>query len=279
MVPGEAKAMARAEQQTTQGGQPRLGWQGDVYVGEGYAAYVGPLTPTPPHQHHAIQLIFGLGEQVSIRHASGTVCAAAIWIDSGVAHAIDNASRRAMLLYLEPSVGALSSGAAEHGVTAIQLGVRSLDGCPPWGRVSELAGALAVGVPQVEAVVTALQSLASVRNAEPEPAPPALRRMLDRLPDFLPGPVRLEALAASVHISPSRLSHLVRQHLGTTLRAYVRWLRLKTAARCLAGGATITEAAHAAGFADSAHMNRVFRRALGVAPSSIARNVRWHVVP
>jgi AraC-like DNA-binding protein len=36
-----------------------------------------------------------------------------------------------------------------------------------------------------------------------------------------------------------------------------------------AAGGSLTDAAHEAGFADSAHLSRTFRRMFGVAPSSL----------
>jgi AraC-like DNA-binding protein len=42
----------------------------------------------------------------------------------------------------------------------------------------------------------------------------------------------------------------------------------------LRGGGTITEAAHAAGFTDSAHANRAFREMFGIAPMAVHRSVR-----
>lgn len=43
----------------------------------------------------------------------------------------------------------------------------------------------------------------------------------------------------------------------------------------LSTGATLTEAAHAAGFADAAHLTRTVRRMMGDAPSVLAAGVRW----
>src|ERR1700678_254257 len=51
------------------------------------------------------------------------------------------------------------------------------------------------------------------------------------------------------------------------LRRYVLWCRLRTAAEAAMRGASLTEAAHRAGCADSAHLSRTFRAMLGVAPS------------
>ena len=47
------------------------------------------------------------------------------------------------------------------------------------------------------------------------------------------------------------------------------WLRLERAVAVFAAGGSLTDAAHAAGFADSAHLSRTFRRMFGLAPSSL----------
>jgi len=43
------------------------------------------------------------------------------------------------------------------------------------------------------------------------------------------------------------------------------------AASAIAGGAMLSEAAYAAGFADAAHMTRTFKGMLGVTPSELRR--------
>jgi AraC-like DNA-binding protein len=86
-----------------------------------------------------------------------------------------------------------------------------------------------------------------------------IRRSLD-------GPIRLAALSEAVHLSPSRLVHRFREGTGVPLRRYVLWCRLRTADAAMRGS-SLTEAAHLAGFADSAHLTRTFRAMFGVAPS------------
>lgn len=45
------------------------------------------------------------------------------------------------------------------------------------------------------------------------------------------------------------------------------WLRLQQALAEIARGSNLTEAAYAAGFADSAHLSRSFRQTFGIAPN------------
>jgi AraC-like DNA-binding protein len=79
----------------------------------------------------------------------------------------------------------------------------------------------------------------------------------------------LDALAASVGLSPGRLMHAFTASLGIPLRPYVAWLKLQRAAAAIATGAPLAEAANSSGFADAAHMSRTFRRMFGVPPSAL----------
>lgn len=76
-------------------------------------------------------------------------------------------------------------------------------------------------------------------------------------------------LAALVHLSPSRFQALFRAHTGLSVQQYVLWQRLLLGLRRLGAGDSVTTAAHACGFSDSAHFSRSFRRILGAAPSEI----------
>jgi AraC-like DNA-binding protein len=63
------------------------------------------------------------------------------------------------------------------------------------------------------------------------------------------------------------------------LRPYILWLRLQRAAAHLQRGESLTQAAHAAGFTDSAHLSHAFRRTFGMSPSEIAGVVDWVLPP
>jgi AraC-like DNA-binding protein len=82
----------------------------------------------------------------------------------------------------------------------------------------------------------------------------------------------ITSLATCVHLSPSRFRHLFRNEMGMSVQSYLRWQRLLAAIYTGAHGASLTEAAHMAGFADSAHLTRVFRDTFGMPPSRIFKN-------
>ena len=98
-----------------------------------------------------------------------------------------------------------------------------------------------------------------------------IARALDLLRARIRGPVRLAEAAGAAALSPGRFRHLFVQETGTAFRAYVLWLRLNVAIECSMAGGSWTKAAHEAGFADSAHLTRTFKRMFGMNPATLVR--------
>jgi AraC family transcriptional regulator len=80
-------------------------------------------------------------------------------------------------------------------------------------------------------------------------------------------PVSLEEVAGAAHLSPERFRHLFVEETGMPLRTYLLWRRLLHVWTLLMDGQTLSAAAHAAGFADSAHLSRTARTMFGLPPS------------
>ena len=96
-----------------------------------------------------------------------------------------------------------------------------------------------------------------------------IARALDFVASRVRTPVSLADAARAAALSPSRFRHLFVQQTGTSFRAYLLWLRINLAIEAAAAGASWTEAAHAAGFADSSHLTRTHKRMFGIEPTAI----------
>jgi AraC family transcriptional regulator len=68
-------------------------------------------------------------------------------------------------------------------------------------------------------------------------------------------------------LSPSRFRHLFAEQTGMALRQYILWRRFVSVWEHRMNGESLSTAAHAAGFADSAHLTRTSRRMIGIPPS------------
>jgi len=76
----------------------------------------------------------------------------------------------------------------------------------------------------------------------------------------------LSEMAEDLNLSYHRTSHLFTQAVGIPIRTYQLWQKLYRAGAPLLRGASLTEAAHAAGFVDSAHYSNAFQTAYGRSP-------------
>lgn len=63
--------------------------------------------------------------------------------------------------------------------------------------------------------------------------------------------------------------HLFKEQVGIPIRRYILWTRLQVSVQHVLQGETLTQAAHSAGFADSAHFSRTFSDMFGIRPSDV----------
>ncbi|MBX6386266.1 MAG: helix-turn-helix domain-containing protein [Microbispora sp.] len=234
-------------------------WRGRTLLRPGWLAYTGVAGTAEPHAHAAVQVLIvteGVVELSDPRQGRGPVRAAII--PARVRHALHaGPDARATMIYLDPA------GDAGLRLTAWLRGPGH-DRLDRWAAAARalLPPADSCGAPDPAALVRGWGAPAGPRH-------PALRHALRVLPELLHGPVRLTDLAAAAGISASRLGHLFAAELGLPFPPYLRWARLRRAVELAAGGASLTQAAHGAGFADSSHLTRVTREMFGLAPSRL----------
>lgn len=224
--------------------------------------FIGPAFDTEPHRHHAAQLAVGLGGGLRMRGADRGpwLEAPAFYVPPDVPHALDAGETRCALLYLDPEGSECEHARGRFGATAIS----PLDDDLPIAALRALAAGDGEGAEAAAACEGLLGLAPSTAHRTLEPR---LRRALDWIDEHWEEGIRLASVAAAIGVSESWLSHRFSGEIGVPLRRYVLWRRLRLALEAALQGATLTEAAHAAGFADSAHLTRTFREAFGVAPA------------
>jgi AraC-like DNA-binding protein len=100
---------------------------------------------------------------------------------------------------------------------------------------------------------------------------PRVQQIIDYAASHLDGPLNLSGASEGIYLSPSRLRHLFVEQTGLAFKTYLLWLRLVKAVDVYSEGKSLTEAAHSAGFSDSAHFSRVFRRTFGLPATTLTR--------
>lgn len=230
-----------------------------LFLYPGRLVYVGPGVDADEHAHHAFQLTVRVAGDVSFDVGAGLVPSAVTLIPPDRPHAQRASGAVIASVYVDPEStegrALVGAGAGQRLVTPdLDLAaVMKWRADEAWRWSSALIESVAGGV------------------TAPSPVDGRVARALAYLRDHVDdGDVSLAAVARAAGLSTSRVSHLFTAQVGVPIRPYVLWLRLQRAAETLAEGLNLTEAAHAAGFADAAHLSRTFRRMFGIPPSAVA---------
>jgi len=75
---------------------------------------------------------------------------------------------------------------------------------------------------------------------------------------------RASEVAKGLSLSEGRFLHLFSEQMDIPWRPYLLWHRMTCAINALARDSSVTDAAHIAGFSDSAHLSRTFRKLFGM---------------
>jgi AraC-like DNA-binding protein len=239
-----------------------IAWPGVCgFIGEGGAG--GPSIQ--PHAHYAIQLALGAPKGLRVqhgRHGEWQSCAGAL-VPSRSTHSIDvSGCEFSLVLFIEPETP------AGRALAARLQGQPELLPDEVLACTDRLAHAWRVerSHDAVREVCTQLlQSLSG--TAAPQPSDPRVLAAIERIHGQVDQPITLPDLAQAAHLSPGRFRHLFVEQTGMPLRTYLLWRRLLHVWTLLAEGESLAGAAHAAGFADSAHLSRTARTMFGLPPS------------
>ena len=224
----------------------------------------GPGSWTDLHRHHCVQLVMALAGTIRFRPSQGqrwTTCDAVL-VRPDAWHEVNARGAHVLIAFVDAE-SELGAALAER--TASDVAPIPLATVAEWR--TQLGEPATLTAARVEPWVT--NTLLCDRR--PPSIDHRVKRVLRNLPKRLAEAeaVSLDAVAASVRLSPSRFLHLFTTSVGVPLRPYVLWLRLQCGARELAAGRSVAEAAYAAGFSDAAHFTRTFRRMIGATPRQV----------
>ncbi len=241
------------------------------HVDEARALFAGPLGRNDPHAHSVPVLVTGLYGAFRLKIGAGHwMRTPAAVIPAGTSYEFDVEGQPLAVLYLEPDGGGCDLLAAFLGETSEARG--ALIGACSIHRELRALYEARDGVAWASAALDDIIAFA---------APRARRRMDERIAQAVaslstaPDTARSAVEAAhGVGLSSSRFQHLFAEEVGVPFRRFRGWQRLRRAIAETARGASLTAAAHTAGFADQAHFARQFRQTFGAPASPSLRKVR-----
>jgi AraC family transcriptional regulator len=254
---------------------PKLGrgriliWEGgSLWIMEAVSAHRQRSRLNDPHAHHAVQVTLSLEGDFEFESGAHSLSGDVVAVAPDALHAF-NARGLFAHVYIEPECRA--GRAAANAI---------FSGDEPLARVTDVP--LADLASQLTAAFNrprrddhelthlgrcVIERLAGDASAvEPDAR---IRKVLAWVQKRLDYPVSLADAADLAGLSKARVRHLFVEQTGLPFRTYLVWLRLMRGLEAFASGASLTEAALGAGFADSAHFSRTFRRMFGTAATAL----------
>ena len=236
---------------------------------EGGAIFLGKAGAFPAHTHQAIQICFLFEGRIRLRTTNDDPWSdyALAVIPSQHSHGMDGARvHYGATLFVEPETRegrALTERYLQHGV------ISNVDRAPVDAILLELRDAF-LGRRGRPAIVGLAHRVVHSLTQHSEPSVKSDERILRAVRfvnDHLSSSITLKQVAGVACLSPSRFRHLFAEQTGMGLRQYILWRRFVSVWERRMNGESLSTAAHAAGFADSAHLARTSRRMIGIPPS------------
>lgn len=244
---------------------------GQISFWEGGSLWVFDVPPGPDtpnrndlHAHHAFQVTFALDGQFKLHLEDRILGGPLAVVAPNVNHAFE-AQGFVALLFVEPE------GRAGRALRTSLAGApgRELEPLPDAAEAIARAFRDAPDTRlALRATGEALIGQIAGRAHIPEPDR-RVRQMIRWAGANLDAQPGINEAAKQVGLSAGRASHLFVEQTGLPFRTYVLWLRLVRATDAYARGESLTAAAQEAGFADSAHLSRTFRRMFGLSAAAL----------
>ena len=220
------------------------------------------------HAHHAIQITACLSGQLALIDDTAKVSAPLVAVAADARHRFE-ANGLLVFIFVEPEsrLGRSLTQTLFNGAGLVPLAVDAIGAhlAPLRHTFDQGLGSEAL-LQAGRAAVEALAPSAAGRLPDAR-----IQRIIDHAAAHLDQPLTLAGAAHGIHLSQSRLRHLFVEQTGLAFKTYLLWLRLVRAVHLYSEGQSLTEAAHGAGFSDSAHFSRIFRRTFGLPATTLAR--------
>jgi AraC-like DNA-binding protein len=224
----------------------------------------------PWHAHRRIQLVHVSKGVLSVltRKARFVVPPQrAVWIGSGIEHRIvGRAPFWLTTCYVEPDVAAATIAGNAAAVAVDRLTDELLIAAATFG------GSYANEGPEARLIAVLMDRLAALNQIDiilPEPADRRLRRITNRLLEDPSCQDTLVKLSAAAGLTERTAARLFLNDTGLTFGRWRQQMRLQASLEQLGGGASVTQAAFAVGYADVSSFIAAFRLLFGKTPSRI----------
>lgn len=243
-------------------------WEGASLWVFGVRPGDAPFPATTPHSHHAVQVTIALRGGYSLTAGERTIRGIAGAVAPDTEHVFQGDEIVAHL-FIDPEgrAGREIQSSLFADTLLVEIPASRLGDLPERMLAAfEAPRRNEAALVEVGRALVAHLAPSSERDGRPEAR---VRKMSAWANEHIGAPISLADAAAHVGLSTGRARHLFVEETGLPFRTYLLWLRLTRAVELFSDGSSLTQAAHGAGFSDSSHLSRTFRRMFGIAADTL----------
>lgn len=216
------------------------------------------------HSHMAAHIIISMNGIMKLQCAGAEYLCRGLLIPSGISHAVDTLGNPVLVFLYDCT-------------TDVAKQIREVT-CIPEESCKEIArlyGTWEGTAASFDGFERAVLSRLGITGTASEVTDERIRAAMEFIRTRSTETVTCQDVAAAVHLSQSRFSHLFRRQVGMTFAAYRIYQRILYVYSRVLRGMSITEAALEAGFSSSAHFADVNRRVFGISASTITHDLAF----
>jgi AraC-like DNA-binding protein len=240
----------------------------NIWTMSGVLMVYGASLDAKPHSHNAVQIVWP--SDVSCLHVGSEVIKSAAVISANVPHQLEMAHGWVVLVEPQSQLG--------ENLIAVLNGqtVRAWNEIPPFdGGTKQLFDSpLTALAPLFQGILSSIHDVHDLNRYVQLTVRDDLDRRIKHLLNDLnacfeqaclkPEKWKAADVAVGLGLSESRFLHVFKEQMGIAWRPFLLWRRMLCAVNLLIAGSPATQAAHVAGFSDSAHLSRNFRAMFGL---------------
>ena len=243
-----------------------------IYWGPCFLIFFGKNMDTQSHNHHALQISISLKNEIKICCNSTEITGNIILIGADVEHRLVKGELGLLILVDPESDEAyyLKKILHKNDISIVeQEKIASI--------VQPISSVMTNNILYPEMERLFYNIIEGITGKKTERS--ILDKRILRVIDFVNGLEQIKApigkLTDIACLSESRLQHLFKEQVGIPIRRYLLWRKLLSAFESISRGSDFTSASIEAGFSDSAHFSRTFKKMFGLTLSGEIKDSRF----
>jgi AraC-like DNA-binding protein len=244
-----------------------------IWLYHGYVLCWSRFIENSNHSHHAIQIVIGLKNEFEVFSDGFGNSFESVIIAPNVSHRLVSSDSNVLLLLIDNEMEIAKRMSSKYFKNRY---VNSIDFPATRKEKDKIISQLEVASCQAGQFIWTkiIRMLLGPDTNPSHQIDPRIKKALGIIAKLPLKKISTSDLASQVFISESRFLHLFKDNVGIPVRRYLLWMRLNEAVKKILHNVSLTDAAHEAGFSDSAHLSRTFRSMFGLTLSEILKNNR-----